>query len=111
MVSGPGHVHCSSMPSTHCPGVSTPISMLTVAKQFNNLKFFILNNPHSYRKDKLKEIPKAGHRPALGMKLQKQIYLIKNSQAVKKGCSLQKSPGEKRCEIQGGSQEMAVIVL
>ena len=36
--------------------------------------------------------------------------LIKNSQAVKKGCGLQKSHGEKRCEIQGGGQEMAVTV-
>ena len=38
------------------------------------------------------------------------IYLIQNSQAVKKGCGPQKSYGEKRCEIQGGGQEMAVMV-
>ena len=38
------------------------------------------------------------------------IYLIQNSQAVKKGCSPQKGYGEKRCEIQGGGQEMAVMV-
>ena len=37
-------------------------------------------------------------------------YLIKNSQAVKKGCCLQKSHGEKRCEIKGGGQEMAAMV-
>ena len=37
-------------------------------------------------------------------------YLYKNSQAVKKGCGLQKSQGEKRCEIKGGGQEMAVMV-
>ena len=37
-------------------------------------------------------------------------YLIQNSQAVKKVCGSQKSYGEKRCEIQGGSQEMAVMV-
>ena len=38
------------------------------------------------------------------------IYLIKNSQAVKKRCGPQKGRGEKRCEIQGGGQEMAVMV-
>ena len=37
-------------------------------------------------------------------------YLNQNSQAVKKECSPQKGQGEKRCEIQGGSQEMAVMV-
>ena len=37
-------------------------------------------------------------------------YLIQNSQAVKKVCSPQKGYGEKRCEIQGGGQEMAVMV-
>ena len=36
--------------------------------------------------------------------------LIKNSQAVKKGAAPKKSHGEKRCEIQGGGQEMAVMV-
>ena len=36
--------------------------------------------------------------------------LIQNSQAVKKECGPQKGYGEKRCEIQGGSQEMAVMV-
>ena len=38
------------------------------------------------------------------------IYLIQNSQAVKKVCGPQKGYGEKRCEIQGGGQEMAVMV-
>ena len=38
------------------------------------------------------------------------IYLIQNSQAVKKQCGPQKGYGEKRCEIQGGGQEMAVMV-
>ena len=38
------------------------------------------------------------------------IYLIQNSQAVKKECGPQKGYGEKRCEIQGGGQEMAVMV-
>ena len=38
------------------------------------------------------------------------IYLIQNSQAVKKVCGPQKGYGEKRCEIQGGGQEMVVMV-
>ena len=38
------------------------------------------------------------------------VYLIQNSQAVKKVCGPQKGYGEKRCEIQGGGQEMAVMV-
>ena len=37
-------------------------------------------------------------------------YLIQNSQAVKKECGRQKGYGKKRCEIQGGGQEMAVMV-
>ena len=39
-----------------------------------------------------------------------QVYyiLIQNSQAVKKQCG--PGYGEKRCEIQGGGQEMAVMV-
>ena len=36
--------------------------------------------------------------------------IIQNSQAVKKECGPQKGYGEKRCEIQGGGQEMAVMV-
>ena len=39
-----------------------------------------------------------------------QCNLIQNSQAVKKVCGPQKGHGEKRCEIQGGGQEMAVMV-
>ena len=38
------------------------------------------------------------------------VYLIQNSQAVKKLCGPEKGCGEKRCEIQGGGQEMAVMV-
>jgi len=33
-----------------------------------------------------------------------------NSQAVKKCAAFQKGHCEKRCEIQGGSQQMAVMV-
>ena len=36
--------------------------------------------------------------------------LIQNSRAVKKVCSTQKGYGEKRCEIQGGGQELDVMV-
>ena len=36
--------------------------------------------------------------------------LIQNSQAVKKECGPEKGYGEIRCEIQGGGQEMAVMV-
>ena len=36
--------------------------------------------------------------------------LIQNSQAVKKVCGPQKGYDEKRCGIQGGGQEMAVMV-
>ena len=43
------------------------------------------------------------HRPG-------HIYLIQNSQATKNVCSSQKGYGQKRCEIQGGGQEMAVMV-
>ena len=39
----------------------------------------------------------------------RQTNLIQNSQAVKKVCGPQKGYGEKRCEIQGGGQEMAVM--
>ena len=42
--------------------------------------------------------------------LKVMVYLIQNSQAVKKECGPQKGYGEKRCEIQGGGQEMAVMV-
>ena len=38
------------------------------------------------------------------------INLIQNSQAVKKMCGTQKGYGERRYEIQGGGQEMAVMV-
>ena len=44
------------------------------------------------------------------MKLQKEVISNQNSQAVKKGCGLQKSQGEKRCEIKGCGQEMVVMV-
>ena len=36
-------------------------------------------------------------------------YRIQNIRAVKIECDPQKGYGEKRCEIQGGDQEMAVM--
>ena len=38
------------------------------------------------------------------------IYPYKNSQAVKKWCGLKKL-AEKSCEIKGGGQEMAAMML
>ena len=38
------------------------------------------------------------------------IYLIQNNQAVIKECGPRKGYGEQRCEIQGGGQEMTVMV-
>ena len=37
------------------------------------------------------------------------IVFLSNSQAVEKGCGPPKNQGEKRCKIQGGGQEMAVM--
>ena len=42
--------------------------------------------------------------------IQKEMKSNPKSQAVKKECGPQKAYGEKRCEIQGGGQEMAVMV-
>ena len=47
---------------------------------------------------------------AISRNFVQNIYLIQNSQAVKKVCGPQKGYGEKRYEIQGGGQEMAVMV-
>jgi len=40
----------------------------------------------------------------------KKLNLIQNSPVVKKVCNPQEGHCEKRCEIQDGSQEMAVMV-
>ena len=44
------------------------------------------------------------------IKYKKEWNPHKNSQAVKKWCGL-KSLGEKSCEIKGGGQEMAAMML
>ena len=70
--------------------------------------YFIFSSSCGKEKDRLKS-PKAGL--WLGYTNPKiNEYLIQNSQAVKKVCGPQKGYGEKRCEIQGGGQEMAVMV-
>ena len=51
---------------------------------------------------------KAGDK--LHKKGKRLYYLIQNSQAVKKCAALKKAMVKKRCKIQGGGQEMAVMV-
>ena len=46
----------------------------------------------------------------MNMQLQKEMISIQKQQAVKKG-SDPKYQGEKRCEIKGGGQEVAVIIF
>jgi len=46
----------------------------------------------------------------IGLNTDYKVYLIQNSPAVKKVCGPKKGHSEKRCEIQGGGQEMAVMV-
>ena len=48
--------------------------------------------------------------PGLQHKITKRSEIqSKNSPAIKRGCGPQEGYCEKRCEIQGGSQEMAVM--
>ena len=52
-----------------------------------------------------------GHISRLQIYICTYIYISNPKQpAVKKVCGPQKGYGEKRCEIQGGGQEMAVMV-
>ena len=44
------------------------------------------------------------------LKLSQKVLSNPKQPAVKKVCGPQKGYGEKRCEIQGGGQEMAVMV-
>ena len=44
------------------------------------------------------------------MQIQKEVKSSPKQPSCKKECSPQKGYGEKRCEIQGGGQEMAVMV-
>ena len=45
-----------------------------------------------------------------GIQIQKEVKSNPKQPNCKKKCGPQKGYGEKRCEIQGGSQEMAVMV-
>ena len=56
------------------------------------------------------KIPKASHRPACSIQIQKEVISNQKQPSCKKRCGPQKGHGEKRCEIQGGGQEMAVMV-
>ena len=58
----------------------------------------------------LPEVPDAHDEVVSYDKSRGIYYLIQNSQAVKTVCGPQKGYGEKRCEIQGRGQEMAVMV-
>jgi len=44
------------------------------------------------------------------MQLQKEVKSNPKQSSCKKGCGPKKCHCEKRCEIQGGGQEMAVMV-
>ena len=63
--------------------------MQTIKKKFFII-FIPVANPNFYRKekDKLKVIPKAGHRLALGMKLQKEMISNQKQPSCKEGCGL-----------------------
>jgi len=72
--------------------------MAWLQKQYNfTIKFFLLLQL-------IKDLPKI-YNAVLW-----QYYLIQNSPAVKKGCGPQEYCCEKRCEIQSGGQEMAVMI-
>ena len=45
-----------------------------------------------------------------GIQIQKEMKSNPKQPSCKKVCGPQKGNGEKRCEIQGGGQEMAVMV-
>ena len=66
--------------------------------------------PVEKKKRQVRKVPKPAYGQLWGIQIQKEVKYNPNSQAVKKVCSPQKGYGEKRCEIQGGGQEMAVMV-
>ena len=59
---------------------------------------------------KLKEMSKVSHGLALGMKLRKEAISNQKQSSCKKRERSPKNHGEKRYEIKGGGQEMAVMV-
>ena len=48
--------------------------------------------------------------PALWLAIQKEVISKPKQPSYKKKCAPKKAKVKKRCEIQGGSQEMAVMV-
>ena len=62
------------------------------------------------KKRQVKKVPKPAYDRRWGIQIQKEVKSNLKQPAVKKVCGPQKGYGEKRCEIQGGGQEMAVMV-
>ena len=65
------------------------------------------------KKRQVKKVPKLAYGrigQLWGIQIQKEVKSNPKQPAVKKVCGPQKGYGEKRCEIQGGGQEMAVMV-
>ena len=62
------------------------------------------------KKRQVKKIPKPAYGRLWDIQIQKEVKSNPKQPAVKKVCGPQKGYGEKRCEIQGGGQEMAVMV-
>ena len=100
--------------------------MCTLLEYYNYIiKFIELNHALKYiykssiiiivstykRRNVSKTNLKVSHRLVFGpYKVQKEVKSTQNSHAVKKWCSL-KILGEKSCEIKGGGQEMAAMIL
>ena len=55
------------------------------------------------KKRQVKKVPKLAY---WGIQIQKEVKSNPKQPAVKNVCGPQKDYGEKRCEIQGGGQEM-----
>ena len=61
------------------------------------------------KNDRLKS-PKAAIGRLWGIQIQKEVKSNPKQPSCKKECGPEKGYGEKGCEIQGGGQEMAVMV-
>ena len=62
------------------------------------------------KKNKLEGSTQASYWPALWLAVQKEVISKPKQPSCKKRVRPQKGQDEKRCEIQGGGQEMAVMV-
>ena len=58
----------------------------------------------------LKKNPNSAIGRLCSIQIQKEVISNQKQPSCKKRCGPQKGHGEKRCEIQGGGQEMAVMV-